>query len=498
MIAENLYHANLKITGDGLVTLESAWLLALAEPAESAGQLLEEARAWAGAVGDPFRVPLPDGSYEFSTQLSVAAIEFKPVNAGTCRVIYSGTGFAAAGEGEGGEETGPLLPVAVGETVDTFGADGSLQRRRRFRLPAGADNSLIPRPGTLLEWEGGAFVCSACTLTDQGVAGCEFEVTARETTTFQLGLPEHGFDDDGFETCSVVWFVSSEAFDSFLAAHPVGEPEAWAGEKFLLVSAASKPFGKAGYEVTLLARKVETRCISKVRTESFAGTTRAGTIRRKIVWNARWRVAAEELSSFLGLTGTAPADWPEANCLITDIVPKQLSSMEYEVDVEVQHRNNPGLFERYSVDDRSDLSARTDISVDMADFQIQAQMAGYQLLPSGKYMPIPNWNSTYECPLQTDGWLPICMINATYRCLILTVTTFKRGDTKSQIDDLIEWASVRVQQMSVEGINGSYLRIRQSSREVFDDEGNLYTRITRSYQRAPGGFSWNPNYWEER
>ena len=41
MIAENLYHANLKITGDGLVTLESAWNLALAEPAQTAGQLLE-------------------------------------------------------------------------------------------------------------------------------------------------------------------------------------------------------------------------------------------------------------------------------------------------------------------------------------------------------------------------------------------------------------------------------------------------------------------------
>lgn len=494
MIAENLYHANLKITGDGLVSLESAWLLTLAEPAEAAGQLLAEARVWAGAVGDPFRVPLPDGSYEFSDRLTVTAIEFKPVNAQTCRVIYSGTGFEAAS----GEEGELLQPVAVGETVDTRGADGSLERRRRFRVPAGTDDSLIPKPGTPLEWEGGAFVCVECTVNDSGAAGCEFEVTSREVTTFQLGLPERGIDDDGFETRSVVWFVSAEVFEEFLSAHPVGGAEEWAGENFLLVSAESKPFGKAGYEVTLLARKVETRCISRIRTESFAGLSRAGAIRRKIVWNARWRVAAGELPTFFGLTGTAPTEWPEANCLITDVTPKRLSPMEYEVAVEVQHRNNPGLFERYSVDDRSDLSTRTDIAVDMADFQLTASMAGYQMLTNGKYMPIPNWPYGYNCPFVVSSWMPEGMIDITLRCLVLTVSTYEPGDVKSRINELVEWTGNRIQQPYLEGIPGSYLKIRQTCRELFDDEGNLFTRITRSYQRAPGDYSWNGNYWNVR
>ena len=498
MIAENLYHANLKITGDGLVTLESAWLVALAEPARTAGQLLEEARAWAGAVGDPFRVPLSDGSYEFSTRLTVSAIEFKPVNAMSCRVTYSGAGIAVPASddsgGEGGEEI-PVIPVAVGETVDTRDENGALTRRRRFRIPVGTEEALIPKPGVVLEWEGGAFICTGCTVTDQGVLGREFDVTAREVSTFQLGLPKRGIDDDGFETRSVVWFVSADTFESFLAVHPIGGAESWAGENFLLVSADSKPFGKAGYEVTLLARKVETRCISKIRTESFAGTTRAGAIRRKIVWNARWRVAAAELSSFFGLTGTAPADWPEANCLITDVTPKQLSAMEYEVDVEVQHRNNPGLFERYSTEDRSDLSTRTDISVDMADFRMFAAMAGYQILSSGKYMPIPSWNHGNNCPFITDGWLPDNMIDVTFRCLVVTVSTYEPGDVKSRIEELAEWTVSRVQASPVEGISGSFLKLRQTCREMFDDAGKLYTRITRSYQRAPGEYSWNSNYW---
>lgn len=115
------------------------------------------------------------------------------------------------------------------------------------------------------------------------------------------------------------------------------------GEKFTLVSADSKLVGKIGFEVVLLARKVETRCIAKVRSEKFAGLSRSGAIQREIVWKVRWRVAAEELSAFYGQTGLCPADWTEEEeCIITDISPKRLSEMEYELDIEAQHPGNPG------------------------------------------------------------------------------------------------------------------------------------------------------------
>ncbi|MDR0932762.1 MAG: hypothetical protein LBM70_07080, partial [Victivallales bacterium] len=195
MIAENLYHANLKISNEGHVTIESSWQLALSEKAESGGQLLNEARAWAGAVGDPLRIPLPDGSFEFSEQLFVTAIEFKAVGANSCQVVYSG--------------------------ID------------------------------------------------------------RKVADFQLSIPIRDVDTDGFETCSVVWYVSCEQYDTFVASHPIGGEELWAGANFLLISIESKPFGKVGYELTLFARKVETRCISKVRSEKFVGVTRGGAIRRE-------------------------------------------------------------------------------------------------------------------------------------------------------------------------------------------------------------------------
>ena len=50
MIVQNLYHANLKIDAEGSVSLESAWELALEEPASGLEQLQAEARGWAGGI----------------------------------------------------------------------------------------------------------------------------------------------------------------------------------------------------------------------------------------------------------------------------------------------------------------------------------------------------------------------------------------------------------------------------------------------------------------
>ena len=90
MIVQNLYHANLKIDAEGSVSLESAWELALEEPASGLEQLQAEARGWAGGIGEPFRIPAADGSYEFSETVLVTGIELKPVSLAVCRVIFSG------------------------------------------------------------------------------------------------------------------------------------------------------------------------------------------------------------------------------------------------------------------------------------------------------------------------------------------------------------------------------------------------------------------------
>jgi len=488
MIVQNLYHANLKISAEGTVTLENAWQVARSEPAAELENLLEEARAWAGKIGDPFRIPAADGSFEFAETLLVSGIEIKPVDLSVFRVTFSGTEFAA-------DEEGTFVPAALGAVSETRASDGVLRRKRTFRAPATLATELIPSPGRVLDWEGGAFVCESCTVTTSELA-VEFEVTARETTLAELGLPVPGLDADGFETRENTWFVATGGYEAFAALHPVGGAESWAGEQFLLTALEAKSVGKIGYEITLKTRKAETRRVSQVRTEEFAGLARSGAILREIVWKARYRVLAADLPGFLMLTGTSPVDWAEAGCLITKITPARLSDMEYEVDVEAQHSGNPGLFQNYSTEDRSGLDTRTDVAVDMADFHITAEMAGYSELPDGQFLPIPNWSPLFGCPFQSETKLPQSMIEKTVRCLVITVSVYVSGSVAAQIEDLATWAATRRFYGNVAGINGSYLRIAQHCKETYNDVGRLYTRITRSYQKSPEGFTWSGNYWE--
>ena len=508
MIVQNLYHANLKIDAEGTVTLENAWQLARAEPAAGLEALLDEARAWAGKIGDPFRIPAADGSYAFSSTIRVSGIECRPVSLAVCQVVFSGTEFAISGgggsgtgsdsgesSGSGGGGGGSASIVATGSVSDAYGADGAHRRTRSFRAPAALPAELIPRPGQLLDWEGGAFLCESCTVTVSGLAA-DFKVVARETTLAELGLAVSGRDADGFETKTAVWFAAAGEYETFLAQHPIGGAEAWAGEQFLLAAVESKPVGKIGCEVTLKTRKAETRRLAAVRTEEFAGISRSGAILREIVWKAHWRVVATDLPNFFLLTGTSPADWAEPGCIVTKITPNRLSDQEYEVMVEAQHSGNPDLYVRYSVEDRSHLDTRTDVSVDMVEFHVAAEMAGYRKLPDGQYLPIPNWSALRGCPFQSESRLSEAMIEKTVRCLVITVSVYASGDTADQIDSLANWAASRIFNGKVAGITGSYLKTAQHCKETYNDSGRLYTRITRSYQKAPESMTWSTNYWE--
>ncbi len=485
MIIQNLYHANLKIDSAGVVSLESAWQLARTESAEKLETFLEEARIWGGNIGDAFRVPTADGSFESSETVIVTEISIKPVDLSGCQVIFTGMEL-------GGEDT--PMPLAVGAVVDLRDSDGVLHRKRKFRAPIDFSESPLPSPGELLDWENGAFCCESCTRTLQE-AYQEFEITAREISLLQLGLPTPGIDDDGFATASVAWFVDAVQYQTFIAQHSLGGAESWAGEHALLVERKSKPIGRLGYEVTLLARQAETKRISQIRTEEFAGFSLSRGILREIIWRSHWRVLPDDLPDFFHLTGTAPADWAEANCLITKVTPTRISDFEYDVVMEAQHSGNPGLFPLYSREDNSDLDTRTDVSVDMVEFHITAEMAGYQQLPSGKYQRIPNWSASYHCPFQQDSYLPESMIERTVRCLVVTISIYQSGKTASQIDDLSNWTESRIFLGNIAGISGSFLKIAQRSREVHDDSGRIYTRVSRSYQKSPRGFVWNSNYW---
>ena len=154
------------------------------------------------------------------------------------------------------------------------------------------------------------------------------------------------------------------------------------------------------------------------------------------------------------------------------------------------------MFEHYNASDRSNLSGREDVSVDVAEFHVNAEMAGYHMAADGSYQEIPDWEAGESCPFAASSPLDRNMIESTLRTLLITLSTYRAGGADNALSDLAGWIEGRVYSGSVCGRSGSYLKVRQTCSETRDDSGKLYTRINRTYQLAPGNFRWNSSYWD--
>jgi hypothetical protein len=504
MIVQNLYHANLKIDAEGTVTLENAWQLARSEPAAELKALLDEARAWAGKIGDPFRIPAADGSYTFSSTILVSGIECRPVNLAVCQVIFSGTEFTTAGgsggsgsggdgsdSGESGSDSGSsggsgggtAAIVATGTVSDAYGSDGAHRRTRSFRpWPRSRPNW---SPGRARYSTGKAERSSAKAVPSPSPA---WPRTSRWSPAKRRS-PNSGCPSPAATTT-----------DSKPGPPSGSRPPANTRSSLRSIRSAARKPGRR--TVPAHRRRIQTGRQDRLR--SHAQNPQGGNpprrrspqrgVRRNFPFRRdppRNRLEGALAGRRGGSAGLLPADRNRAGRLGRtrlhhhQDLPARLSDQEYEVTVEAQHSGNPDLYVRYSLEDRSHLDTRTDVAVDMVEFHVADDMAGYRKLPDGQYLPIPNWSALRGCPFQSDGRLSEAMIEKTVRCLVITVSVYVSGEAADQIDSLADWAASRIFNGEVAGIDGSYLKTAQHCKETYSDSGRLYTRITRSYQKSP-------------
>lgn len=302
---------------------------------------------------------------------------------------------------------------------------------------------------------------------------------------------EH-FDRDGVHRKRATFKVNSADPAALFPA--VGDPVDWAGEDFICEEIRLANLGGDGWQASVEARKVVTRMLDCVRSEHFAGFDRNGLPRRNITYRSRWLVRAADLGSFERSSGSG-APWAAADAMITAVVPKARSAVEYEVELEAQAFGNPDLFRRYG-DDRSNLAGRVDVSAELHDFLITPEMAGYIAHPNGGWTPDPNWDGSRRCPFTATAALDPNLINAVVKTVILTERRCRAGTLDHNLDYLTGWAAgPRLFDGSVGGIPGPFLKIDLDSEEVFDNLGMRWTRFTGKYQMAPGSFEWNPDYW---
>ncbi|MGE4565800.1 MAG: hypothetical protein AB7F32_13080 [Victivallaceae bacterium] len=481
-----IHHADyhkFAVDGGNRLSFESVWRVSATPPPDNA-VFLAEVRNWAGAAGDPFRIGGPDGSPVALDGVAVESLDIEFPAAGEAVIRFRATGI---GLGEAPEHLS-----------ETLGSDGERRKKATFRIAA-APGALPPLPaiGAVLSWAGESFVCESA--ESKSVAGgFECTINCRKIGTRLLRGPELVRDADSEETESATYFVPAANHAAMLAAFAIDVPVPWGSPEKVIRKVTSRSSGPLGFEVTVEGRKIVTKMLESRRSERFDGFDSGNRIRRELIWQSRWRVRADELADFENLTG-APAVWAGADTVVTEVIPRRISELEYELAIEAQALTNPNLYRNYSEDDRSNLQGRTDVNARLIDFLITPEMAGYLRSDNGAYVTNPDFSAATASPFAVTEPLGVDMVNAVIKTILLTETGYRPGPIRNHLDDMIDWAYAgRVTTDRVAGCSGSFLKVDLELRELADNFGNRWTRITASYQMAPPEMPWNPVYWNNK
>ena len=232
------------------------------------------------------------------------------------------------------------------------------------------------------------------------------------------------------------------------------------------------------------------------QSEKFSGYNNDGTPFREVVYNSVWQIHADNISGYLNQSGTN-ADWCDDDAIITEITPVKKSAIEYEVKIEAQRRSNPKLHTFYNCENYANLSSREDLDCKLVDFRFSPKDCGYYMHGDGLFDYIPAWQPATECPLTTTEPLPPRFINAIIKILRISETTYKKGGMHKVIDDLIRWCDVRVHNGRVGNYSGSFLKNDLYAKEIYDNHGVQWTKITKVYDLAPVDTQWNVYYFRQ-
>lgn len=325
-----------------------------------------------------------------------------------------------------------------------------------------------------------------------------FEVTVSASVrSLELQLGEIALlrSEEGVNLKKASFFVSSEEAPSFREKLEIGSPAEWAGDNYYLEVFSEKE-SAYGSTFELQAKEIYNRMLSLSEEEKFSGFAIDGTPCRKVSYTSVWQVRPDELTAFANLAGTN-ADWSNDDAIITEVVPRQHSALEYRVTVKAERRSNPELHMLYNCENYESLSGRVDLDCELVDFRFSPKECGYFINCDGIYELIPGWLPASECPILTAEALHPRYINAIIKVLRVSESTYKKGSMCRIMDELVEWNNTRVFNGKVGNYSGSYLKCGLHAKEIYDNHGVQWTKITKIYDLAPNGASWSLYYFRQ-
>lgn len=474
----------------------------------------EDAVAWAGKVGDFFRYPNFDNqSYSFDNVVKVNKIEITTnednftfgvnfihetslVDRLTFDDDAASGSMQAINNGVFDSETPEKLLLKSKKFTTSIDLNGDQERVFLYKYYGTAQSLLLPKVGGFIKVDGLDYIIGS--VMQDKIAEFEFDLKiVGKKYVVPARLISEKIDHDNYEK-NLKYFVEKPALEEFLAHLTVGEPSALGGENFYLNTVDQENNGVLGSVVSLNFREIKTRILSQSREERLASFINGDVPNPEIIYKSTWQVAAPEIGEFQNITGTPATNWADYDTVVTKVIPKKISELEYLVELEAQSCQNQSLYKNYSMEFYHSLSSRVDYSLRLIEFKLNPRQCGYILRDNGSYWKVDGWASIVECPFTTNTALPINMINAICKLIEISETKYLRGDISNNVKTIINWRNNRILNGEIANFSGSFLKADTYTSEVFDNFGRKWTKWTCVYHLAPNSYSWNFGYWQNK
>ncbi|MEI8245823.1 MAG: hypothetical protein WCI51_08340 [Lentisphaerota bacterium] len=511
------------ISENGEITCSSTWEL-ICEAIDDWTSFESAVKSWAGNPGEGWRIPDADSEdYTVDTDRVITSIDCSAKS----RWIYT-----VAFKGRNRDIIARMIDYS--ESVNNR---DEREKTATWSIDADSLDAFLPAIGAVLTWAGEFFYCDNINTKKVGITEGRYEVTiiAIDLSTVMLGNPSFSRNAKYESTKSATWKVSNSAYEAFIEAHDVNSDASnWAGSNYFVTSIKAEPRGKLGYDVTVEAKHISVRCIETRREETLKGYDISGNVIREIKYSGRWQVNKDGLEEFKNLTGSSAADWSDEGYIVSRVSPSQISDVEYEISVEASNPDeyqsgggNPSM-----LDDRSKLSARTDIEVKCLEFTLSARQAGWMLekpfkkdttskeltdknvreilkpiVQSAAYDSLSDtekdieWTPSRDCPIEMASGANYAdkkWVDKTFTCIALEYTQYSKGELAQQLSQLETRRDKipYIQYGQINGLTKSWKRLSYNVEKILDNKGDAWWKESYTLIACPHTWKWNAAYHE--
>ncbi len=535
MRVTHINNIDFSISQENAITCTSVWELLPDENFEQTWPSFEaEVKAWAGDIGDDWRVPNPDSKgYTADNTRIITAIECKSKARWCYEVSYTGRVKD--------------LEARMTEYSEDINNREEYQKNATFLVETEYLEAWCPNIGDVLTWAGELFCCDNISKRKNGLNNNQWEVSiqAVDMRLLMLGNPTFSRNSRYESVKTAVWRVHNDEYENFLAEHNIGTAAGWAGDKYYITDMNADPRGNYGYDVTLEAKHIEVRCVEVRREEVLKSYDTADDPEKEITYVGTWQVHADSLAEFQDQVGLLAAEWAESNFIITKSTPTLVNPMEYEVVMEAVDKDQFITQSEGSIGTlKSDYSSELEVTPFTMEMILTPQQLGWmkegvtdasqgsdsQVASSGVpdtskgevWVPYKEsylfrkalkdvaakknqWNADTDCPFVIAGSGydrsgSIEFANKPYQCICVEITKYTKGDPaqnlsalKTRIESyprIIKWGPIR-------GLTASWKRIRFEVEKVKDSRGNAWWKESYTMQAAPNDWRWNEKYVEK-